>query len=51
MRARHMLSSGEDITDVSEKLGFSSTGGFRREFINTYGLRPAEYVSRLAAWK
>lgn len=48
VRARHMVEGGSTNEDVAEKLGFSSAGSFRREFVAIYGLPPVEYVKAFA---
>ncbi len=45
--ARRMLSEGVEISETSERLGFASCGGFRREFRVLHGMVPVEYLKRL----
>ncbi len=48
VRARNMVAGGVANQDVAEKLGFASTGSFRREFVTAHGVRPADYVESLS---
>jgi len=43
-----MVAAGSTNEEVAEKLGFASSGSFRREFVAVYGLRPADYVEAFA---
>lgn len=45
--ARRMLIDGLESDEVSERLGFSSIGSFRREFRTIHGVLPLEYVESL----
>ncbi len=45
--ARRMMGGGAGFSEVSERLGFASTGGFRREFRDIHGVLPREYVKGL----
>ena len=42
--ARQRLQAGEDPKQLVDKLGFSSLGTFRREFVRCYGVGPSQYL-------
>lgn len=50
-RARELLRSSQNITDVAFDSGFSSIRTFNRQFLQTFGITPSEYIKKMQSGK